>query len=177
LRNVVPITLQGAVPGSPNDFLQQAGKGFGVGTYPNRTHAEDMALGYLREQASQAPRLPGVAQRFKLQDDLTDQYRKGQIKEVNLDAGVRSGQITPEQKRQIKTNGRLSELAAMVNRFEGVAGLQKALEIYGAATIPEKAELNSVLEHKIQTYKRSERKNLTPMEQNYLDYLISRKDR
>lgn len=177
LRNVVPITLQGLAPDSPTSAGESAMKGVGIGKYDNMTNAENMAKGYLREQASQAPRVPGSTQKYKMLDGLTQQFRDGQIDDSNLQAGVRAGQISDSEMKTIKTNGRLSELGAMANKLQGTGGLQKVLEIYNAATLPEKKDLDAVLDHKIQEYRKSLTGKNPPSaeEQGYMNYLISRR--
>ena len=177
LRNIMPITTQGLIPGGPYGLGEQAVRGFGVGAYPNRSNAQTLMLEYLREQASQAPREPGKSDHYKMIDDLTSKFRKGQINWTNLSAGVEGGQLTLEEARSISKNGRLTPLAVMATKLTGVAGLQKLLEVYERATLPEKAELNPILQQKLVQYNSKERAKLPPMEQVYMDYLLSRKDR
>jgi len=170
LKNVVPMPAQGVFSTEPGAVASQLEKGVGVNRSPNRSAAENLAIQKASARNSQGavPQEQLDAHRRVL--DMIDQLRAGQITNQQVVQALKDGSISRQTAEKIIKDSRMSPLSSRVSSLP----INDALDVYAIATSKEKAELQSILLKKIESFRKTEAATKTPQQRAFIEQRIQR---
>ena len=168
LKNVVPITFQGAIPRPDQTPVQQFGRGLGVQTNPNRSVAENLAIQKVSARGPEGAVEQGQIQSHQLANRMIDQVRNHEIGTQELTQAVLDGKITRDQAARITKEALMPPLTGRVASLP----LSDALDVYAVATQAEKQELLPEMQKKIATFHHNSNRTKTPQQIQYLNQRI-----
>jgi hypothetical protein len=168
LKNVVPITLQGAIPRPDQSFAQQAFRGAGIQTTPNRSTAENLAIQKVSARGPEGTIQQGQIESHQLANHMIDQVRNHQIGPQEITQAIVDGKITRNQAARITREALMPPLVGRVSSLP----LSDALDVYSVATQAEKQELLPEMRKKIATFHKNAVRTKTPQEIQYLNQRI-----
>lgn len=170
LKNVVPITFQGAIPRPDQTAVQQFGRGAGIQTTPNRSTAENLAIQKVSARGPEGAVEQGQVQSHQLANRMIDQVRNHEIGTPEIMQSVLDGKITRNQAARVMKEALLPPLTGRVASLP----LNDALDVYEVATAAEKQELLPEMQKKIATFHHNANRTKTPQQIQYLNNRIQR---
>jgi hypothetical protein len=168
LKNVVPITFQGAIPRPDQTVVSQFGRGAGIQTTQNRSVAENLAIQKMSARSPEGRVEQGQLESHQLANQMVDQVRNHEIGTPEIMQALMDGKITRNQAARIVKESVLPPLAGRVSSLP----LNDALDVYSMATNAEKATLWLEMQRKVAAFRKTEIKTKTPQQIQYLNNRI-----
>jgi hypothetical protein len=171
LKNVLPITAQGFLFKRPDQTAaSQALKGFGVGTTPNHSVAENLAIEKASARGPQGAVEQSQLDAHHFTRGLIDKLRSGEIKNDSVVQAIRDGQISRDTGQRILKESKMPPLVANVASLP----LNDALDIYAAATQQEKQMLLPELRKKIISFRQNAPRTKTAQQRQFFEARIAK---
>jgi hypothetical protein len=168
LKNVIPITFQGAIPRPDQTIVSQFGRGAGVQTAQNRSVAENLAIQKMSARSPEGVVEQGQLESHQLANRMIDQVRSHEIGTPEIMQSLMDGKITRNQATRITKEALMTPLAGRIHSLP----LNDALDVYAVATKDEKQELLPEMQKKVSAFRKTESRTKTPQQIIYLNNRI-----